>query len=564
MARFVLEDAEPQAAKPQRFVMEPEEPAQNTDPLTVGERFARGVMDPIDGGAQLLTHILPESVVSAGNRLNNWLSDTTGLVAKIPEGGVDQMLSDKEAEYQRRRAASAPKSLSSLITGESESPGIDWARLAGNIASPANIAIASRVPVAASLGGRVLAGAGAGGAISSLNPVTGAGDDYASKKGEQVSLGALFGGAAPAVMGGIARMVSPNASTNPAVRLLQKEGVQPTIGQTLGGRANVLEEKLTSMPIVGDAISSARQRGVDSFNRAAINRATAPIGKEVTATGREGVAQAKKALSEAYEALTPKLTFAADQQFAADMVKIQSMAGSSLPPAEYKIFEKLVRNSVIGKMTGQGRMSGESFKTVESEVNRLAKGYVGDPSFEKRQIGAALNEVLASMRANLSRSNPTHAKELAKINEGYANYAKVRDAASRIGADEGVFTPAQLQAAVRSGDKSVGKGRFATGDAFMQDLSEAGKSVIGNKVPNSFTTDRALIAGGGLASGAISPAIPAALIAGAGAYTQPAQNFLRFMLTARPGSANALANSVRKSYPVLLPASGQFGANALE
>ena len=97
MARFVLEDAEPQAAKPQRFVMEPEEPAQNPNPLTSGERFARGMMDPIDGGAQLLTHILPESVVSAGNRLNNWLSDTTGLVAKIPEGGVDQMLSDKEA-----------------------------------------------------------------------------------------------------------------------------------------------------------------------------------------------------------------------------------------------------------------------------------------------------------------------------------------------------------------------------------------------------------------------------------------------------------------------------------
>ncbi|HQU89928.1 MAG TPA: hypothetical protein PLC58_15190 [Denitromonas sp.] len=564
MARFVLEDAEPQAAKPQRFVMEPEEPAQNTDPLTVGERFARGVMDPIDGGAQLLTHILPESVVSAGNRLNNWLSDTTGLVAKIPEGGVDQMLSDKEAEYQQRRAASVPKSLSSLIAGGNESPGIDWARMGGNVLSPANLAIASRVPAALSLGGRVASGATAGGAISALTPVVGAGDDYASQKGEQIGIGAAFGGAAPAILGGAARVISPKASTNPAVALLQKEGVKPTVGQTLGGRANAFEEKLSSMPIVGDAISNARQRGVEGFNLAALNRAVSPLGQRIATTGREGVAQAKKVLSDAYNALTPKLTFAADQQFASDVAKVQAMVGSSLPPAEYKAFEKVLREQLVGKMTGQGRMSGESFKTIESELSRLAKGYLGDPAFDKRQLGAAYRELLISLRQNLMRTNPAHAKELQAINEGFANFARVRKAASAIGAEEGVFTPNQLQNAVRAADESVGKGNFATGRAFMQDLSEAGKSVLGNKIPNSFTTDRALLAGGGLASGALSPAIPAGLIAGAGAYTQPVQNLLRFLLTARPEAANALADTVRKSYPVLLPASGQVGANALE
>ena len=357
MARFVLEDAEPQAAKPQRFVMEPEEPAQNPNPLTSGERFARGMMDPIDGGAQLLTHILPESVVSAGNRLNNWLSDTTGLVAKIPEGGVDQMLSEKESEYQQRRAASG------------DAGSIDWARMGGNVLSPANIAIASRVPAALSLGGRVASGAAAGGAISALTPVVGAGDDYASQKGEQIGIGAAFGGAAPAVLGGAARVISPKASTNPAVALLQKEGVKPTVGQTLGGRANAFEEKLSSMPIVGDAISNARQRGVEGFNLAALNRSVAPLGQRVATTGREGVAQAKKALSDAYNALTPKLTFAADQQFASDVAKVQAMVGSSLPPAEYKAFEKVLREQLVGKMTGQGRMSGESFKTIESELS---------------------------------------------------------------------------------------------------------------------------------------------------------------------------------------------------
>jgi hypothetical protein len=209
-------------------------------------------------------------------------------------------------------------------------------------------------------------------------------------------------------------------------------------------------------------------------------------------------------------------------------------------------------------------MSGATFKTVESELRRLAKGYQGDAAFDKRQIGAALDELVSSMRANLSRANPAHAGELAQINKGYAGYARVRDAAGRIGADEGVFTPAQLQSAVRAGDKSVGHGQFATGNAYMQYLSEAGKAVLGSKVPNSFTTDRALIAGGALGSYFINPAIPAGLAAGAGLYTAPVQNALRFMLTARPQGANALANTVRQSYPAFLPGAAQLGAQMLE
>ena len=54
--------------------------------------------------------------MSAGNRLNNWLADKTGLVARLPEGGVDQQVREAEAAYQQRRAAA----------GES---GIDWMRL---------------------------------------------------------------------------------------------------------------------------------------------------------------------------------------------------------------------------------------------------------------------------------------------------------------------------------------------------------------------------------------------------------------------------------------------------
>lgn len=521
------------------------------------DRFVKGLRDPIDAGAQLLTNALPEGVVTAGNRLNNWLADKTGLVGRLPEGGVDQHVREGEQAYQQARAAAG---------GE----GFDAYRALGNLVSPANVAVASRLPAAATLSGRVATGAAGGALFGALSPV--AEGDFAEQKAKQMGMGAAVGGVLPAVTGGVARVVSPNASRNPNVALLQQEGVQPTIGQALGGRMNALEEKLQSVPLVGDRISIMRQRGLEQFNRAAINRATAPVGKEVDAIGREGVAQAKGALKQAYDDLLPKMRFDADVQFSADLSRVQSMVDASLPrarghmapPGEADIFDNIIHKQIVGKMTPAGTMSGETFKQVESEISRLAKGYMGDPSFDKRQIGAALTEVLAAMRASLQRANPDQAAQLAQINKGFANFARVRDAASRVGAEEGVFTPAQLQSAVRSADKSAGKGSFATGNAFMQDLSEAGKAALGSKVPNSFTTDRALIAGGALGSYFVNPAIPAGLIAASGLYTVPAQNALRFLLTARPQAANALANSVRNASPMLLPGGAGLGAQMLE
>lgn len=525
---------------------QPQAPAA---PQTRMNRFVKGLRDPIDAGAQLLTNVLPDGVVQAGNRANNWLAENTGLVGALPEGGVDQQVREGEQAYLRDRAAA----------GES---GFDGYRALGNLVSPANLAIATSVPAAATLPARIATGAAAGAAFGGLAPV--AEGDFADQKAKQMGMGAVLGGALPVVTGGVARMISPNASKNPNVALLQREGVQPTVGQALGGRMNALEEKLQSVPLVGDRISIMRQRGLEQFNRAALNRATSPVGKQVKGIGREGVAEAKGALSQAYDDLLPKLQFKADGQFSAEFSSLQNMVAAGLPDAEAKLFNRVVQKQLLGKMTPAGTMSGETFKTVESELRRLAKGYKGDASFDKRQIGDALDELVSSMRASLSRANPAQADELAQINKGYANYARVRDAASRVGAEEGVFTPAQLQSAVRAADKSVGKGKFATGNAFMQDLSEAGKAVLGSKVPNSFTTDRALIAGGALGSYFVNPAIPAGLIGASGLYTAPVQNALRFLLTSRPQAANALADSVRKSAPMLLPGSASLGAQMLE
>jgi hypothetical protein len=107
--------------------------------------FMRGMKDPVDAGAQMLTHVLPQGMVNAGNAANNWLADTTGMVGKIPPGGLDAMLAQEEAKYQQGRQTA----------GRS---GFDAARMGGNVASL--VAPMRAIPMASTMVGRAGASAG--------------------------------------------------------------------------------------------------------------------------------------------------------------------------------------------------------------------------------------------------------------------------------------------------------------------------------------------------------------------------------------------------------------------
>jgi hypothetical protein len=160
------------------------------------------------------------------------------------------------------------------------------------------------------------------------------------------------------------------------------------------------------------------------------------------------------------------------------------------------------------------------------------------------------------MRDTLPRVNPKLGNELKKINEGYANYARIRQAASSTatGAMEGVFTPAQLAQAVRAQDVTAGKGASATGRALMQDLAEQGTNVLGSKVPDSGTAGRIWL-GTGLGAGTVATgtAIPAA--AGLGLASLPylgkGRELTAAALTKRPAQAAEVARLLRQGAPAL-------------
>lgn len=535
---------------------------KKADPLSRLDRIVKGAIDPIEGGAQLLANALPDSVVSAGNRLNNWLADNGVPVARIPSGGVNQLVQQNEAEYQARRRASEPRTLTSLVTGQQEEPGFDAYRLLGNVLSPANVALA-RLPAAASFGGRVLAGAGAGAASAALNPVT-QGGDYWGQKQDQVLLGAATGAAVPAVVGGVARLVRPNASANPNVQMLRDEGVRPTVGQTLGGRWNAMEEKLQSLPVIGDMIASQRGRSLREFNQAAINRATRPIGETVDGVGQGAVQQAGNALSGVYDdALNRAGAFVQDRQFAQEVAQLRRMTQGMTPPMRER-FNRVYQDLIASRTSQAGGMTSRTFKDVDSELGQLAGRYGRSQMASEQDLGDALAELQASVRRQMVRARPDVAGDLANADAGWANLVRIEGAAKAAKNNEGVFTPAQLNQAVQAADQSVRKRAVARGTALMQDLGNAGQAVLGNKVPNSGTADRLWMGAGTLAgTGALNPAIPAGILGGAALYTSPVQNALTFLLTQRPEAAQAVANALRQSSPALVPAAAQVSTNLL-
>ena len=242
------------------------EPAAPTGaPVSRLEKIGRGMKDPLDGAAQLFEKLMPQGFNNANRSVNNWLADKTGLLSKMPEDGVNGLIQQQEADYQAKRAAA----------GES---GFDGYRTIGNVASPMNLALAAKLPAAASLAGRVGVGALGGAASGALNP-----------------------------------------SKNVNLDILKSEGIKPTIGQTLGGWANRAEEKAQSIPILGDAITAARKAGEGQLNRAAFNRALAPVGEKLPMNvplGDEAVEHTGKVLGAAYDKLLPKLTTQADDVFA--------------------------------------------------------------------------------------------------------------------------------------------------------------------------------------------------------------------------------------------------------
>lgn len=533
--QYSLAPANPAIPTPIDQTAQQSQPTASPEGGGVGGGFMMGLRDPIDAGAQMLRRAVPEGVGRAVDDFGNLLADIGVPIARSTGvEGVDQIVNQANQEYEAARAASGRE-------------GIDWARIGGNVAGTIPAALAAPAG-GASLLGRAAAGAGAGAIVGSLNPIVGeqAQENFQGEKLQQALLGGAFGAIAPVVTSGIGRIISPAASRadSPAQTLL-REGVELTPGQAMGGAAMRVEDRLMSAPILGDAIRGARNRGQESLNKAVYNRVLQPIGGQTKKIGREAIDDISSQIGKAYDDVLGKVNFRLDAEFGREFGQLQKLS-QSLPPQQATQFSNIVQNQVGSRLTRQGGATGQNFKAIESEIGRLASTYRGSADAGQRELGTALQELQFMLRRNLERVNPDQAGQLSKINEAYANFVRLQNAGSRIGAQEGVFTPSQLASAVRQTDRSLRKGNYARGQALMQDLSDAAQSRMASKIPDSGTAERLMINAGAIGSGAYNPAIPIGLGAASIPYLPGLNRVATGLVTSRPQAAQNLAEALQK------------------
>ena len=479
-------------------------------------RFGRGVLEPAEGIGQIIAKgvqsISPES--EAGKTASEYL------------------------KFQQQHKADLEQA------AKNANVGVNVAGMAGNILSPINLMTGGAVRNMPALAGGAVSGA-----ISSALTPTSQPEDFAESKARQIGLGSLTGAGAGMASNALTGAVG---GVNPSkyVEILRKEGVTPTAGQILGGGWQRAENKLESVPILGDMITHGHKQGYEEFNKAILNRALAPINETTDKVGREGVRDVSTKLSTYYDEILPKLGFVPDDQFNQTMGTINQMVGQ-LPSTEQKAYSKIMQR-VNSQASPNGGMVGETFKEIESLLNKESKRFGQSTDAYQQSLGDALTETLKAYRETLPRVNPEYSNELSKANEGWANYVRIRDAANRAstGANEGIFSPAQLAGAVRAQDKSVGKGASATGKALMQDIAEAGTNVLSPKYPDSGTAGRLLLdalAGGTAYS--FNPLIPAGAAVAGLPFVGAGRELTAKALLDRPEVAKQLANVLRKGAP---------------
>jgi len=295
--------------------------------------------------------------------------------------------------------------------------------------------------------------------------------------------------------GGALAPVGPKATAKPKigsdVSLLAKEGVQMTPGQMRGGLAKAGEDMATSTPILGDAVQGARQRGLETFGRAAVNRALKPVGAKLPEglVGHDAVAHAQDVLGHAYDNLLPEGGVQIDPAFVQDVRGLAPIL-ETLTPESQKRFEGILRSRVSARVnTNSGVLDGATYKQVQSELGREISRFSVSQDPDHRAIGEGLGVVRDALKNAAARQNPQFADQLAKVDEGYAHLVRAEGAAAKAGAD-GVFTPAQYDAAVKAANATVRKRGYAAGKALGQDLAKAGRAVLPSKLPDSGTAKR--------------------------------------------------------------------------
>lgn len=371
----------------------------------------------------------------------------------------------------------------------------------------------------------------------------------------------LFSAGATGVLSGVNRAISPRVQQS--AKDLSREGVTLTPGSAFGGTIQTIEQSAESVPLVGNYIKSARKTSFEDFNRAAYNRVLQNLDTKAKLPqdlmGRDALAYVEGQISNRYQSIVPNLTFQFDPRVEKQFNGILKRYTSSgkMGEAQQRQLEQII-GALKADFAGNKTISGQLAQAKKQDIAQLAEAYKKATGSE-RILGEALGDLQAVYMNTLRNQNPKYAAELKKADSAFADFVRVQTAMAKTKGEEAVFTPNQLAQAVREQDKSMRKGAYAKGQARMQDLADKGVSVLGNKVPDSGTVSRGLVAGGLTgAAGYVDPLYGLGTAFMTLPYTKTGQKFL---FSPRNPTVTNLSERVRAGAPYAVPGLLNTGEN---
>jgi hypothetical protein len=496
---------------------------QASAPITSG--FQMGLKDPISGGAQLLPRGLA-FLSSAGGLAPNPVSRFFGDEA----ARVDEMVKAEEQAYQQSRQAQ----------GES---GFDWARLGGNVVNPTNLIGGAALSRALPAMKPMSMAAGSGATAGALQPVYNT-DEFGTEKTKQTVIGGLSGVGGSFVAQKAAGVLNP--ITTKAEKTMADLGVQLTPGQRLGGQAATIEQFAQNLPLVGKFIANAKERGIYNFNKGVINKALGRVGEKLPedVIGRDAVQYADEVVSQRYTDVLGKVQFTRD----ADLNKaLGNVVKLPTDPRMRSVADKEIKSIVGGRIPVKGGpVDGATYQAVESDLKKKAIEYFNSSSKSERDVGQALQEAANLLKQGLAKQNPEQASALRRINSAYGDIEVMRKASVATGADNGVFTPKQYNAAVKAGDFGRQKKRFSRGQARGQDISEAAVETMSPPTNSSIEGRLALAAGGGYAALQNASVMATAAALTPALYSPAGLKAMEAMMRSRPEIARQVGRIVEQ------------------
>lgn len=398
-----------------------------------------------------------------------------------------------------------------------------------------------------------LVGGGAGGLFGAANAEGGL-DERIEGGLLGAGVGAATGGLLDAGGQGLIARQAQRAAAGPSpARRLSRQGVDLTPGQAAGGVMRRVEDGLTSVPILGDAIRGAQRRGLGTFDNVATNTALEPIGVNIAdSAGRQGVRAADDAISGAYNSALQGTTF--DLDAAAQTALTQARRPSRIT-ADMRRNLNAILDSTLEPLSA-GPVTGAVWKEVDSQLaaSIRAADRAAANAPEQRILRDRLQEAREAVGAAMERADPMAFADVRAADRASAQYRLVRKASADVASAGrgGDASPATLNRAVVA---AGGERQAARGESLLQDLTDDAMQVLPSTVPDSGTALRGLLSvggiGGGAAAAGANPVVIGGSIAGLGllstAYGPTGQRIFNaiYRSTDRQAASSALGELAR-------------------